>query len=186
MINRRATFYLKRAETRDSGMDSCLELLTQTLDSAVDGMSAEQMTWHPAGKWCAAEILEHLYLTYTGTVKGFERVKQAGKPLVTPPSTKHRWRTFVLFGVNYFPEGRSAPKQTAPRGLPLEKVRSEVTSQIAAMDALIGECEARLGSGRLLDHPVLGPLSAAQWKRFHLIHGQHHAEQIARLRQQMR
>ncbi len=55
-------------------MDSSLEKLKQALESALAGMSNEQMCRHPAGKWSAAEVLEHLYLTYTGTVKGFERV----------------------------------------------------------------------------------------------------------------
>jgi hypothetical protein len=59
-------------------MDSCLEKLKQALESAVEGMSSERLTWHPAGKWCAAEVLEHLYLTYTGTIKGFERVMTSG------------------------------------------------------------------------------------------------------------
>ena len=49
-------------------MDSLLEELKQALESAVKGMSDEQMSWHPADKWCAAEVLEHLYLTYAGTI----------------------------------------------------------------------------------------------------------------------
>jgi hypothetical protein len=42
-------------------MDSRLETLKQALESAVQGMSSEQWRWHPEGKWCAAEVLEHLY-----------------------------------------------------------------------------------------------------------------------------
>jgi len=51
-------------------MNTLLEELKQALDAATEGMTNQQMGWHPAGKWCAAEVLEHLYLTYTGTVKG--------------------------------------------------------------------------------------------------------------------
>jgi hypothetical protein len=44
---------------------------------------------------------------------------------------------------------------------------------------VIAECEARLGSWRkLLDHPVLGPLTAREWREFHWIHGRHHVKQI--------
>jgi hypothetical protein len=164
-------------------MDSQLEELQQLLESAARGMSEEQLKWHPAGKWCAAEVLEHLYLTYTGTVKGFERVLEAGKPLAAKASVKHRLRKFVVFTLNHFPEGRQAPKNTVPRGLPTEKVRAEVAMKIAAMDEIITQCEARLGRGKLLDHPILGPLTAAQWRKFHLIHGRHHAKQIERLRE---
>jgi hypothetical protein len=165
-------------------MDSLLEVLKQTLEAAADGMSDEQMKWHPADKWCAAEVLEHLYLTYTGTIKGFERVLQASKPLAASASIKHRLRTVVVLGFNHLPEGRRAPKNTVPRGLPVEKVLSEVGLKIAAMDAILGQCEARFGRGKVLDHPILGPLTAAQWRKFHLIHGKHHVKQILRLRKQ--
>jgi hypothetical protein len=50
-------------------VDTGLEKLKRSLESAIEGMSTKQMTWHPPGKWCATEVLEHLYLTYTGTIK---------------------------------------------------------------------------------------------------------------------
>ena len=55
-------------------MDPRLDALKQSLESAVDGMSSEQLSWHLPGKWSAAEVLEHLYLTYTGTTRGLEKV----------------------------------------------------------------------------------------------------------------
>src|ERR1700730_16760858 len=142
-------------------MDSHLERLKQALESAVEGMSSEQLRWHPADKWCAADVLEHLYLTYTGTIKGFEKVIESGKPLVTRTSLKHRLRTFVVVGLGRLPEGRTAPANTRPKGLAAEMVRNEVGAKIAAMDAIIAQCEARFGRGvKLLDHPILGQLTA--------------------------
>jgi hypothetical protein len=44
-------------------MDTRMEKLKCALESATEGMSGEQMRWHPPGKWCATEVLEHLYLT---------------------------------------------------------------------------------------------------------------------------
>jgi hypothetical protein len=165
-------------------MDAFLEQLQRSLDSAIDGMSAEQFTWHPANKWCAAEILEHLYLSYTGTTKAFERMLELGKPAATRGSIRQRTRAFVVFGFDYLPSGREAPAPTRPKGLPAEKVRSGFSEKIAAMDAIIAQCEARFGSGaRLLDHPFLGPLTSAQWRKFHLLHGLHHQKQIVRLRE---
>ena len=164
-------------------MDPLLETLQQVVESAVEGMSSEQLSWHPPGKWCAAEVLEHLYLSYTGTVKGFERVIEAGKPLATRTSLNQRWRTLVVVEFGHLPTGRKAPRATEPRGLPAEKVRNEIGNKIVAMDSLIGECEARFGRRTcLLDHPILGPLSAAQWRKFHLVHGRHHAKQLHALR----
>jgi hypothetical protein len=163
-------------------MDSCLEELKQAVESSVRGLSSEQLSWHPPAKWCAAEVLEHLYLTYTGTIKGFTRVLEAGKPMVTRASMKQRMRTLVVVGFRHMPEGRQAPANTRPRGLPAENVWSEVGAKMAEMDAIIAQCEARFGSSRLLDHPILGPLTARQWRTFHLVHGRHHVKQLLRLR----
>jgi hypothetical protein len=164
-------------------MDSPLESLKRVIGSAVEGMSSEQLSWHPPGKWCASEILEHLYLSYTGTIKGFEKVIEAGRPLATQSSFNQRWRTLVVVGFGHLPTGRKAPRVTEPRGLPADTVRNEFGNKIAAMDAIIAECEARFGRGvRLLDHPILGPLTGTQWRKFHLVHGRHHAKQLRRLR----
>ncbi|MFZ0300288.1 MAG: DUF1569 domain-containing protein [Candidatus Sulfotelmatobacter sp.] len=167
-------------------MDSRLEELKRAVESAVAGLSSEQLGWHPADKWCAAEVLEHLYLTYTGTIKGFTKVLESGKPLVTRVSMKQRMRTLVVVGFQHMPEGRQAPANTRPKGLPVAKVRSEVGPKLVEMDAIIAQCEARFGRGnRLLDHPILGPLSAAQWRKFHFVHGRHHVKQLLRLRESM-
>jgi Protein of unknown function (DUF1569) len=168
-------------------MDSCLEELKQAIESAVEGLSSEELSWHPTDKWCAAEILEHLYLTYTGTIKGFAKVLEAGKPLVTRASLKHRMRTLVVVGLQHMPEGRQAPTNTRPKGLPGMKVRSELGAKIVEMDAIIAQCEARFGRNRrLLDHLILGPLTAGQWRTFHFVHGRHHVKQLLRLRKNMK
>jgi hypothetical protein len=173
-----------RAETGDGGMDSLLQELKQALESAVEGMSNQEMGWHPVGKWCAAEVLEHLLLTYTGTTKGFERVLSAENPMARRASVRERWRTLIVLRFNYLPEGRKAPKQTVPRGLAAEAVRAEVVQKLEAMDGIIARCEASFGKGKVLDHLILGPLTAAQWRKFHWIHGRHHIKQILRLREQ--
>jgi hypothetical protein len=41
-------------------MDFRLEKLKENLESAVEGKSSEQLSWHLPGKWCAAEVLEDL------------------------------------------------------------------------------------------------------------------------------
>jgi hypothetical protein len=183
----RATFYLNCAERESAAMDALLEQLKSNLEAAVGGMSAEQLRWHPEGKWCAAQILEHLYLSYTGTTKGFERMLASGKSAATRGSTWQRTRAAFVFRFNYLPSGRAAPTATRPKGLPEETVRSEIWEKAAAMDAIIGEAESRFGRATpLFDHPFLGPLNGVQWRKFHLLHGMHHCKQILRLRHQMR
>jgi hypothetical protein len=165
-------------------MDSRLDKLRHSLKLALEGMSNEQLNWHPPGKWCAAEVLEHLYLTYTGTIKGFERVMASGKPLASRASMAQRARTLVVVGLGHMPAGFKAPAVVTPRGLPAERVRNEIGEKIVAMDEIITQCESRFGSGvDLLDHPILGPLTATQWRKLHVVHGRHHEKQLRRLRE---
>lgn len=165
-------------------MDPHLKRLQQEIAASVAGLSGNQLSWHPPGKWCAAEVLEHLYLTYTGTIKGFERVAAAGKSLATGPSWAQRRRRWVVLGLGYLPSGREAPQHTRPRGVPQEKVLGEIGLRITEMDDVIRRCEEQLGQNRnLLDHPVLGPLTGGEWRKFHLVHGLHHVNQIRGLRE---
>ena len=165
-------------------MDPHLRRLQEEIAAAVAGLSPEQLRQHRPGKWCTAEILEHLYLTYTGTLKGFERVVQAGKPLATTQTWKQRGQTLVVVAFVYLPSGREAPAVARPRGLAPEEVLAENRKKISEMDDNLARCEEKFGSLRkLLDHPILGPLTTAQWRTFHLVHGLHHVKQIRILRQ---
>jgi hypothetical protein len=164
-------------------MDSYLERLRQAIAGATSEMSSEQLTRKTNGKWSAAEVLEHLYLTYTGTQKAFERCLKAGKPLAGTPTFKQRFSTAAVTEFGYLPKRRKSPDPVAPRGMAAERVLAEIGPQIAAMDRAIAQCEERYGSRvKVLDHPVLGPLTARQWRKFHLIHGRHHVKQISRMK----
>ena len=160
-------------------MDSYLRQLHQAITSATAGMSTEDLMRPTEGKWSAAQVLEHLYLTYTGTAKAFERCLQAGKPMAGVPTFQQRVATTAVTQFGYFPRGRKSPDQVLPRGASVEKIVAEIGPLIAAMDKIIAQCEQRYGSRtRILDHPVLGPLTAWQWRKFHLAHGRHHVKQI--------
>jgi hypothetical protein len=167
----------------DSPMDSYLQRLQDAIDLATHGMDAAALTRHPEGKWSAAQVLEHLYLTYAGSVKGFERCLQEGRPLARTPTFKERVAIFAVTGMGYFPEGRKAPERTVPNGMAAEEVLRAIRGKLATMDAIITQCETRFGRAtRILDHPALGPLTARQWRKFHLAHARHHMKQILRLR----
>jgi len=168
---------------RRLALDSYLRRLQEAVASATHGMTVEEFTRHPEGKWSAGEVLEHLSLTYSGTVKGFERCLQAGKPLARRSTLKDRVAAALVVEVGYMPSGRQAPQHARPRGRPVEEVLQQVGSQIAEMDEVIRQCELRFGKHTpVLDHPFLGPLTARQWRKFHWVHGRHHVKQIWRLR----
>ena len=168
-------------------MDFYLARLQDAIASSINGMDeSEALSKQAEGKWSAAQILEHLYLTYTGTIKGFERCLESGKPTARIPTWSDRIRSCVVVRLGHMPEGRKAPKNSTPRGLPPEQVRGEIVGKIAAMDAVITQAEEKYGlETRLLDHPILGPLRGREWRKFHWVHGMHHVRQIARLRKGM-
>ncbi len=168
-------------------MDPYLERLKESLAAATNGLSPEDLTWHPPGKWSVVEVLEHLFLTYTGTTRAFERVIAADKPLATACSWKQRAGIFLVTRFGYIPSGREAPPTARPKGLAPEKVRAEISQKIGEMEVAIARCEERWGmSTKLLDHPILGPLTGKEWKQFHLFHGRHHLKQIRKLQQALR
>jgi hypothetical protein len=85
-------------------------------------------------------------------------------PLAGSPTMRQRFRIVVVTGAGYLPTGREAPKMSRPKGTPADQVMAEIGPQIAAMDQVISRCEARYGKRtRVLDHPILGPLTAQQW-----------------------
>jgi len=168
-------------------MDAYLNQIQQAILSATQGMTPDQLKWHPEGKWSTAEVLEHLSLTYSGTKIVFDRCLQAGKPTATIPTLKERIRTVVVVRFGHLPEGRQAPLGTRPKGTPVETILSGIWQQIAAMDESIRQCEQRFGSRmKLVNHPILGPLTAAGWRKFHWVHTRHHLRQIERLRKMAR
>jgi hypothetical protein len=163
-----------------------LKELRLAISSVIASLSKEQMGWHPPGKWCVSEVLEHLYLSYTGTIKGCARVLASDKPWITTATWRQKVRKTVVIGLGYMPSGRESPAVARPRGLPPERVLAEIVPKIAEMDEILSRCEQKFGRGELLDHPIVGPLTTKQWKKFHLVHGLHHVKQIQRLQKMIR
>lgn len=163
-------------------MNPELKRLHDEISSVVAELSPKQLGWHPPGKWCAAEILEHLFLTYTGTTKGFLRMLESGRVQGNAPTLKQRAQAFLVVSLGYMPSGRKSPSVALPKGVGGEKVVAEIAARLAEMDQALAGCEAKFGSrAKVLDHPILGPFSVAQWRKFHLVHGLHHVKQIRRL-----
>jgi len=158
--------------------------LHEVISYAIRDMTPADLARHPEGKWSSAEILEHLNLTYTGTIKGLERCLAAGAPRATADRKKTRWRRLLITRLGYFPGGRKSPDRVLPRGMPAEQVVSEIFDNINRMDDVITRCESHFSARRpIADHPILGPLTAQEWRGFHAAHGKHHARQILKLRQ---
>jgi len=160
-------------------MDSYLERLHRELEKTMTAATPERMDGGPAGKWTAAQVLEHLFLTYHHTNKGLDKCLEKGMPLGTRATLRHRFGTLLVVHLAYFPPGRKSPERAAPKGMAADEVRLAILPEIRHMDAGFAECERKFGANaKILDHPFLGSLNVGEWRKFHWVHGRHHARQI--------
>ncbi|HTC93053.1 MAG TPA: DUF1569 domain-containing protein [Terriglobales bacterium] len=160
-----------------------LETIRRAIERATVGMNITELDWRPKGKWSSAEVLQHLALTYSGTAKGMRRVLENGDAKLRRATWKERFFITLVVGVGYFPYGRVAPEQVTPRQSNPEQVLETIYANLSEMDESIGACEKRFGSKAVvLLHPVLGPLSLKQWRKFHRVHCLHHMRQIRNTR----
>jgi hypothetical protein len=118
-------------------------------------------------------------LSYTATTKGLLRTMETGEPQRGKPDLRQQLKRVYILGIGKFPSGIDAPQQTVPlRGLGDDPLR-HFNNALVAMDATLADAEKRFGARtRVLNHPVLGPLTAQAWRRFHQVHGRHHLKQL--------
>lgn len=157
-----------------------LEFVRRTTERTTTGVPTDAWLRAPSGQWNSLQILEHLVLSYTATTKGLLRVMEAGQAEPASRTFGHRLRSVYVLGIGQFPPGAEAPKHTAPRAIVGEEPLRRFNDALVAMDATLADAEKRFGPRvRVLLHPVLGPLTAQQWRRFHQVHGRHHLKQVA-------
>jgi hypothetical protein len=171
-------------DARNDDMDFYLQRALHAIQRQTRGMSAAQLAWHREGKWSAAQVLEHLSLAFSSTSKVMERAVQQGSANARPPTLREWLVTLVVVKMGYFPSGRQAPQWTLPRGLDPAKSVETICASLAEMDAKIAAAQAKIGPGVVAVHPIIGPLTANQWRKFHWEHTRHHMKQIAALRSQ--
>lgn len=174
-------------------MNPVLERLQSDIANSLQGLSASQTQFRPAksaDKWTIQQIIEHLCLTYESTVDVVERRLSKGRPTQTVPNSARRVAQFFVTKLGYFPPGRKAPSVVVPPDPPISpdlcrsaaKLKEDASRQLALMDEALDKAERQFGSIRCATHNVLGPLSIAQWRSFHLAHGRHHMKQILAIR----
>ncbi len=164
-------------------MGPYLDELSKLLESTTSGMDDEALTRAPEGKWCAAEVLEHLRLTYTGTAKMLERNRD--QAVVEPAAVDDRVRAarHLILEQGGFFEGQQAPPFATPKTAPDPAVRRRIQEDLSRLDAALAEAEQRRGKDAILgNHFALGPLTGKEWRNFHYAHGRHHAKQLEALR----
>ncbi len=160
-------------------MDVYIEWTRKEIEEATRGATPEALKSAPAGKWSAAQVLEHLLITYRTSTKLFERLRTTDEKF-PPQNLKQQVGTFLITVVGYFPGGRKSPEFAVPTGsVDPQSILQDIYLQLERMDAALRELEAVKGrSGPIGTHPVLGPLTPGQWRRFHHCHTRHHMKQV--------
>lgn len=166
-------------------MDAYFQAVLNEMESATSGLTDNDLnTLRLApGKWTAAQTLEHLILAFTGTTRNMRKLAE-GKGDIAPPTLKQRIGKFVLVALGHMPEGRSAPEFTRPAVTPSVDVRERFRQAVQDMDSAIATRAASVPAPRhIAIHPILGPLTSREWRKFHLVHTRHHMRQIQAMRQ---
>jgi len=158
----------------------------EEIENATRGMTDEQMRRHPEGKWSAVELVEHLSLAYSRSAAGMRKAMIEPQAGLRRATAKERVGKLLLFKLRYIPPGRKAPEALHPKGLSAGDAMIAARRGLELVDHTISDCEKQLGAKtQVFTHPILGPLTAGQWREFHLLHTLHHMRQVRKWRKQM-
>ena len=171
-------------------MNSTLHQLQREIADSLHSLDATQTQLHPPSrpnKWSIQQIIEHLLLTYSSTETAINARLTKRTPTRARPTLARRVFQFAVTRCGYFPTGREAPKIVTPQPIahPLsgEDLTQAAAEHLARLDLLFTEAEALFGpASQCASHTVLGPLNINQWRKFQLVHGEHHLKQIAAIR----
>lgn len=167
-------------------MHADLEELAAEYEGVLSGWSAEDCQRHPvrnARRWNAQEIVAHLVLTHSSTVRLLRKRLEAGRPAEGPETLTHRFLQWMVIRRGYFPNRAKAPEFTLPekaewRAKPGAELTGELRAGLEELDGTLDECEAAFGENFVGSHFVFGPLTAREWRRLHRVHGLHHLKQV--------
>ncbi len=133
----------------------------------------------PPGKWCAAQIVQHVAIGIDTSGRTF--LERRGKPPM-----RRRSRTalqllgdIVMLRIGWIPSGFRAPDVTRPAERPeaaaVERLLREGVARFLSLERELLPARA---SDLFVKHPRLGDLTLPEWLRFHERHCAHHAKQI--------
>jgi Protein of unknown function (DUF1569) len=161
-------------------MDAWLDRLRSEIQNTTTELCQEDWNRAPNGRWNSAQILEHLGRTYGTTAKMLElAMGVGGPPQVRPATVSERLLRLVVVKMGILPSGAKSPAMVLPKGDCGPVALERALSNLERMKKAFASAEQRWGSdGPIALHPVLGPLSATQWRKFHYVHGHHHLRQV--------
>jgi hypothetical protein len=172
-------------------MHPIFDQIEQALAQVLTGLDSRQTQLRSADcpeKWTVQQIVEHLNLTYRSTQDTMQARLGRGRPTRSRPSFSQHAMQLAVIHVGFFPKGRRAPSIVTPGEPDLlldgEQLVASIHQNLACADRVFEQAENAFGDIRAVTHHVVGPLSIPQWRRFHLVHGRHHAKQIMAIRRE--
>jgi hypothetical protein len=171
-------------------MHPLFEQIHTTLSKELRGLDVAATQAHPRGEiasWNVQQVIEHLLATYSTNTASLDARIAKGRALETPVPLKARVSQWVLIDCGYFPPGRKAPEAVCPGVVSMAPqdgagLEEAVRAALAKLDAALDRVAAVYPSQPVATHLVLGPLTVRQWRKFHRVHGCHHAKQLARIK----
>jgi hypothetical protein len=136
------------------------------------------------------DVIEHLLLTYRGTVAHAEKYRIRGLSTQKKADWKQTAARIVVVGLGHFPRGMRSPEFVFPgrsdmAGTDGDALAVLLNEELTRLDLELLRCQEEFGDHPFAPHFRLGPMSPAQWRRFHLVHGLHHLKQLARIETQL-
>ncbi len=171
-------------------MHPTLKCLEAELTGSLSGLSPSDLGVVPdRDKWCIQQIVTHLLLSYESTIDVFEARLAKGTPTRGRISLRQRLGQIYILRLGRFPRGRKAPDAVNPSGpfelWSVEDLIDRIQAALTRFDGLATQAVEVFGKTPAISHFVLGPMSADDWRTFHLVHGRHHIGQILEARKRM-
>ncbi|CAN5689710.1 hypothetical protein BH10ACI4_BH10ACI4_38200 [soil metagenome] len=163
-----------------------IELVLAQALSGLDSRQAQLRSSDHPDQWTIQQVVEHLNLTYKSTQDIMQARLARGRPTLSCPSFSQHMMRIAVTHVGFFPKGRRAPAIVTPAESDVllngDQLVASVHQNLVCADPVFEQVESAFGDRPAVTHHVMGPLSVPQWRRFHLVHGRHHAKQILAIR----
>lgn len=190
---RRKTGAIVAARLPPSLMDSELQSVCEEYRARLAGRPVEWCQLHPHGDdgaWSAQDLIEHLVLALRSSAHVLQARIEKGRPSRASATLIQRLRRTFVFTFRKLPRGAPAPPFVHPGQLhwqPMDgsTLAEQLSREMEAIETVLAATCERFGSRRAAAHFLLGPLSAEEWRIFHVIHCRHHLEQLQRIEQQI-
>jgi hypothetical protein len=160
-----------------------LDRCRRGLRAALVGLGPADAVRAPDGRWSIGDVLEHLDRTYAGTIAGLERRLARGAPSRRRITWKQRLTRVAITRLGHFPTGITAPEAVRPVGRRMAELLAVIEPRLLVLDQRLKDVARAFGTRTpVLNHPMMGPFSVADWRRFHWVHTRHHLRQIEQRR----